>query len=92
MSEDTKTDLVVKAIGDLAEAIKADRVIPVSAQLWGMDTLCKYYGVSLTTLRRTIVNWPDFPDAVRIPLGPKRWPAREVIAWTERQRENKRAA
>lgn len=89
MSEDKE---IIKAIGELAEAIKADRAIPVSARLWDMDTLCKYYGVSLTTLRRTIVNRPDFPDAVRIPLGPKRWPAREVIAWTERQRENKRAA
>ena len=92
MTEETKSDVVARAIGELAEAIKSDRVIPVSARLWDRATLCAYYSVSETTLDRSIVSRPDFPDAVRIPLGPKRWPAREVIAWTEKQRENKRAA
>lgn len=83
---------IIKAIGELAAAIRAEHAIPEKARLWDRATLCQYYGVSETTLDRTIVCRPDFPDAVRIQFGPKRWPAREVIAWTEKQRENKRAA
>jgi predicted DNA-binding transcriptional regulator AlpA len=89
MSEDKE---IIKAIGELAAAIRAEHAIPEKARLWDRATLCQYYGVSETTLDRTIVCRPDFPDAVRIQFGPKRWPAREVITWTEKQRENKRAA
>ena len=89
MNEDNE---IIKAINSLAAAIREENSIPEQARLWDRSTLCKYYGISETTLDRTIVCRPDFPDAVRIQFGPKRWPAREVIAWTERQRENKCAA
>lgn len=58
-------------------------------KLWDATQVAEYFGVSSTTVYRTILCVPSFPDAIKIENGPKRWVSGEVIDWAESQRERR---
>ncbi len=82
---------VAVALEHLADALKAAQAIPRSERLWSKATIREYFGVSDTTLERAIICKIDFPEAIRVPNGPIRWKAVEVIEWADKHRRKKRA-
>lgn len=87
------TDTIVD---QLAAAIRQASIIPSERRLWDVEQIAAYVGVSASTVYRTMICKPGFPEAVKIEGGPLRWVAGEVMDWTERQRRparyGKRAA
>ena len=60
--------------------------------LWTIEQVCEFFQVRKTAAYRAIFSRPDFPAAIKLPGGPKRYVSAEVIAWAEQQRERKEAA
>jgi predicted DNA-binding transcriptional regulator AlpA len=58
-------------------------------KLWNAEQVAEYFGVSSTTVYRSMLCVPSFPEAIKIVNGPKRWVSGEVIEWAESQRERR---
>lgn len=63
--------------------------IPQTRKLWKVEDISEYFGVSTTTCYRCILCRPDFPEAIKISDGPKRWVSGEVMEWAEANRERR---
>ena len=70
----------------LVAAIRQASAIPSERRLWSVEQIADYYGVSASTVYRTLVCRVDFPAAVKVPGGPLRWVAGEVMDWSEAHR------
>lgn len=81
---------IEQAIADLAATLRAGQAIPQSERLWDKPMLLEYFGVSASTLERCIVSAQTFPEPIRIPGGPLRYKASEVMAWAGKQRGARR--
>ncbi|WP_018606778.1 helix-turn-helix transcriptional regulator [Uliginosibacterium gangwonense] len=91
----TETNTVSKDILDgigikLVEAVTAVTSIPPDRRLWDKKSIGVYFDVSSSTVERIIAQ-PKFPSAIKIPAGPLRWKAAEIMDWAENQ-NGKRAS
>lgn len=56
-------------------------------QLWTIEQVCSFFQVGRSTAYKSIITRPDFPAAIKIEGGPKRYVPEEVAQWAERQRQ-----
>lgn len=75
---------VVAQLAQLGESIKLAASIPEERRLISKAWMMEYFEVKATALERIIAT-PGFPEAIKIPAGPLRWKAAEVMDWAERQ-------
>ncbi len=68
----------------LTEAVKLATSVPESRKLVSKAWMMTYFDVKATALE-SIISKPDFPAAIKIPGGPLRWKAVEVMDWAEDQ-------
>lgn len=83
-------DLIEKLADAIAERTKPS--IPLSIELWDIDTIAAYMKLSTSSVRERFACLPDFPRAIRLPskLGKKAHPlykAKEVIEWVNKYQE-----
>ena len=79
----------IEAIEAGFEKIAAALSVPQKSRLWSVEQISAYFSVSPSTAYSSILCKPDFPEAIKIAGGPKRYVSGEVIAWAERCRERK---
>jgi len=69
-------------------AERLPQAIPMSIALWDSNTIAAYLKMSSRQVSEHIATLPDFPKAIRLPLGKygsrPRWKAAEVIEWVEK--------
>lgn len=83
---------LLSALGEqIADAVRRATSIPAEKRLVGRDWLMEYFGIKATALDK-IIAMPSFPAAIKIPSGPLRWKASEVMEWAERQHGTRREA
>jgi hypothetical protein len=75
---------------------KQDRFIPVSVDLWDVETIALYLKRNKQVVRDRITQLPDFPAAIRLPTAGSRggnalYRAKEVIEWVEKYRDKNQA-
>ena len=62
-----------------------------NSEIWKSDDIARYMRLSLSSVQSRIICRSDFPRAVRIPTsgtgGGRRWYAKEVQAWLQKNRE-----
>ena len=76
---------LLSALGEqIADAVRRATIIPAEKRLVDKVWMMEYFGVRATALEKILAR-PDFPDAIKIPSGPLRWKAGEVMDWAERQ-------
>lgn len=90
MSE-TETNALIDRIAVAIEslALRA-RPIPLSIDLWDVDTIALYLKRETRHVREKIVCMPEFPKSIILPSSGPRfplWKATEVIAWAEAHRD-----
>lgn len=73
----------------ITQAVQLAASIPESRKLVDKAWMMAYFGVKASALEHIIAK-PGFPDAIKIPGGPLRWKAVEVMDWAESQ-DGKRA-
>lgn len=71
-------------MAELAESIRLSASIPADRRLVSKAWLMAYFDVRATALERLIAQ-PGFPAPIKIPAGPLRWKAVEVMDWAEAQ-------
>jgi hypothetical protein len=88
------TDASVIDIDKLAAALAEQlrRAIPLSVDLWDLETIGRYLKRDPESVRTRIACLPDFPKAIRLPslTGHRAHPlykAAEVIEWAEGHRD-----
>ncbi len=79
----------IEAIENGFEKLARVLSIPKGKMLWNAEAVAEYFGLSTSATYRTILCKPDFPEAIKIERGCKRWVSGEVIEWAERQRERR---
>lgn len=88
MSE-TNADIIDQIAAAVAQHIRP--VIPLSVDLWDLETIARYLKKSPSRVRQTFTCRPDFPKPIRLPTEDGHahplWKALEVIAWAEAHRE-----
>lgn len=68
----------------IADAVRLATSIPAEKRLVDKAWMMEYFGVRATALEKIIAR-PDFPESIKIPSGPLRWKACEVMGWAEQQ-------
>lgn len=60
-------------------------------ELWAAEDIARYMRLSRSSVQSRLICRRDFPRAVRIPTsgsgGSRRWYAKEIQAWLQRNRE-----
>jgi hypothetical protein len=85
-------EITEQLIGKLADALEKliRPSIPLSIDLWDIETIALYLKRDPQVIRQRIACLPDFPRAIRLPSKKGRahplYKAKEVIEWTERLR------
>ncbi|MDX2505816.1 MAG: hypothetical protein QNL62_15250 [Gammaproteobacteria bacterium] len=63
-------------------------------ELWTADDIARYMRLSRSSVQSRVFCRKDFPRAARIPTsgsgGDRRWYAKEIQAWLQRNRERLR--
>lgn len=84
----SELDILDRLADVLAKAMRPTGV-PLDMQLWDVDTIGEWMGLSADTVSKNVVTRPAFP----VPIQPtasrhaqKRWFAGEVIAWARQNR------
>ncbi|MCL4722748.1 MAG: hypothetical protein KJZ90_00535 [Rhodocyclaceae bacterium] len=91
MSNDVieKLDAIEKKISQqLAELIAAAR-LKEAPEIWGTADIAAWLDISEVTVKMRVINRPGFPkpiDATGAQEGKKRYFAKEVINWAEKNR------
>ncbi|NDF11525.1 MAG: hypothetical protein EB060_01745 [Proteobacteria bacterium] len=57
-----------------------------SKELWTAQDIADYVSLKKKTVQNSIITKPTFPAPVLLATGGKRWKAKEVKAWQEKQR------
>jgi hypothetical protein len=85
------TEIVERLATALADRIRP--AIPLSVDLWDVDTVAQFLKRSPQVARERIVCLPDFPKAIRLPSQKGRahplYKAAEVIGWAEKYQEKR---
>lgn len=86
----SETDFIEKLAIQLAERIKPS--IPLSIDLWDINTIATYIKRDPATVRERLACLPDFPRAIRLPSakgnkGQPLYKATEVINWVTKHSE-----
>lgn len=81
---DAQHDIAKAIATQLTEAVRIAVSIPESRKLVSKAWMMEYFDVKASALE-SIIAKPDFPDAIKIPGGPLRWKAVEVMDWAESQ-------
>lgn len=68
----------------IADAVRLATSIPAEKRLVDKTWLMEYFGVRATAVEKILAR-QDFPAAIKIPSGPLRWKASEVMDWAEQQ-------
>jgi predicted DNA-binding transcriptional regulator AlpA len=71
-------------MAELTESIRLAASIPADRRLVSKTWLMAYFDIRATALERLIAQ-PGFPAPIKIPSGPLRWKAVEVMDWAEAQ-------
>lgn len=51
--------------------------------LWQAEEIGKFLKLAAKTVQNSMPSWPDFPKAILLPTGGRRWLPGEVTAWAE---------
>ena len=81
----TEIEAIHKGFERIAHAMS----VPQGKQLWNAEAVADYFGVSSSTVYKTILCKPSFPEAIKIESSCKRWVAGEVMEWAESNRERR---
>lgn len=68
----------------ITEAVQLAASIPEARKLVSKAWMMAYFDVKASALE-SIIAKPGFPDAIKIPGGPLRWKAVDVMDWAESQ-------
>ena len=79
----------IEAIEHGFERLATVLAMPKEKRLWNAEAVADYFGLSSSAVYRCVLCKPDFPEAIKIEGGPKRWVSGEVIEWAEGQRERR---
>ena len=71
-------------MAELTKSIQLAASIPAERRLVSKAWLMAYFDIRATALERLIAQ-PGFPAPIKIPAGPLRWKAVEVMDWAENQ-------
>lgn len=87
-----RVKLITTILNILAEILTEIRRLQGSeSEVWRTDDVAKFLKLSKSSVQSRVISRPDFPRAVRIPsengTGGKRWYAREVKAWLQKNRD-----
>jgi hypothetical protein len=86
MDDATLVPLIERLAGEIAARVSPR--IPLSVDLWDIETVAAYLKISVSRMRNHYAALPDFPPAIRLPgvkgkYGHPRWKAMDVIRWAE---------
>lgn len=88
-AEQTSAELLAdKLVEALSRALRPSTV-PIESQLWDVDAIAVWMGLSAETVSRGVVTRTGFPAPVQPTANrhaQKRWFAGEVIEWARRNR------
>lgn len=79
-----------QAIADTAPAwakhllSRLDALDRYTRELWTLDDIAAHCGMAKSSVKSHIVTRADFPRAVTLPTGTRRWKRKAVEAWAER--------
>lgn len=59
----------------------------MSEKLWTAAEIADYLNLSKSSVQSRIICKPDFPKAVKLPSGGRRWVPEEVKKWALSHRE-----
>lgn len=83
------TTTTEKLLAEILREIKRNQL--PHTELWKADEIAQFLKLSKASVQSRTLRRPDFPRPVRIPsengLGGKRWYAREVKAWLQKNRD-----
>lgn len=83
------TEGLTRALEKLIEVLSRPS-IPADKVLWDASMVGAYLGVSARQVAERYCFRRGFPDTIQLPTdggkGQKRWKAKEVMDWAERQR------
>lgn len=92
MNEATANQTPINITSIMGEILNELRKQRVSDDLWTTDDIAAYLKRAKRTISNHVVNAPNFPRPVRLPLGKNQtsdplWVAKEVKAWALRFKE-----
>ena len=89
MSEELEQDRMIDRLAErIVELAAHRRTIPLSIDLWDVETIALLMKRDPNTVRTRIVCLPTFPKAIRLPSesgtqGRPLWKAAEVLRWVD---------